>query len=179
MKHRVRIQLITLVGLLALVLSFSATAQTPLGSSEQFKIDQVHRSLDNVDKDLERIATAGRADAAGMALKGARRNLDQARDRLEQFLSRNQDLMSHPDVEAASNRLDQLAAAVEQSVNQPVNHKSAGEPARQATGRCRINAVGLDRLIQIEVAGCRAGRTSRRVAGARVIKRVVKRFIKQ
>jgi len=32
-------------------------AAEPLGSSEQFKVDQVHRSLDNVDKDLERIAT--------------------------------------------------------------------------------------------------------------------------
>ena len=112
---------VLLLSSLVLVPAFALQAAEPLGSSEQFKIDQVHRSLDNVDKDLERIATAGREGTAGMALKGARRNLGQARDRLEQFLSRNRSLISHPDVEAVSSRLDQLAAAVEQSLNQPVN----------------------------------------------------------
>lgn len=98
-----------------MMLAVSAVAQEPLGSSEQFKVDQVHRSLDGVDRDLERIESADREAAAELARKGAERNLDQARERLEQFRSRNPDLQSHPDVEAAAARLDRLASAVAQS----------------------------------------------------------------
>jgi len=113
------ILIILLLSSLTLVSVSTLQAAEPLGSSEQFKVDQVHRSLDNVDKDLERIATADRDAAAAMALKGAQRNLDQARDRFEQFASRHQDLLSHPDVEAASSRLDRLAEAVGQSSAAP------------------------------------------------------------
>ena len=107
-----RHQIIMLSALLTLILAVAAHANEPLGSSEQFKIDQVHRSLDNVAKDLERIESADRDDAAALARRGAQRNLDQARDRLDQFLSRNRELVSHPDVMAASTRLDQLADAI-------------------------------------------------------------------
>ena len=99
--------------MLAAVGSGPAMAETALDSSAQFGVDQVNRSLDNVEKDLERIEIAGNEGAAAMALKGATRNLAQARDRLEQFVSRHPDLASHPQVESARERLNRLAASVD------------------------------------------------------------------
>lgn len=132
MNHRVLMRVMTLGGLLLLALA--ATAQAPLGSSEQFKIDQVNRSLDNVAKDLERVATAGREDAAAMALKGAQRNLDQARDRFDQFASRHQDLLSHPDVEAARSRMDRLADSLDDAEPATLPAEKAGGFLNNAAG---------------------------------------------
>ena len=121
---------------LAMVFSaWSVNADEPLGSSEQFRIDQVHRSLDNVDKDLQRIETADREGAAELALKGAHRNLDQARERLQQFLSRHADLSSHPDVASTQARLQQLAARVDAAGSSGPPIAAAASTAEQSAGQ--------------------------------------------
>lgn len=135
------ILIILLLSSLALAPAFALQAAEPLGSSEQFGVDQIHRSLDNVEKDLERIDSAGNESAAALALKGANRNLAQARDRFEQFVSRHPDLTSHAEVEGASARLDQLGASVANAEPSPSpTQASTGLP--NASARSEAGAAG-------------------------------------
>ncbi|MEX2500388.1 MAG: hypothetical protein WD397_16095 [Wenzhouxiangellaceae bacterium] len=137
---------ILLLSSVALLPALALQAAEPLGSSEQFKIDQVNRSLDNVDKDLERIDSSGNEGARVLALKGANRNLAQARDRFEQFVSRHPDLTSHSEVEGAKARLDRLAASIGNAEPSPSPAKAAaGLPnngARSVAGAARQAVSG-------------------------------------
>lgn len=140
-----RFQLIAVVAVFALY-SAASTSQDaePLGSSEQFRVDQIQRSLDNVDKDLQRIATADREGAASLARKGAERNLAQARERFEQFVARHPELSAHPDVESARARLDRLAAAVEGASSADESDATPAQASVEAGGQSPAPADAIE-----------------------------------
>ncbi|MGK7296038.1 MAG: hypothetical protein ACNS61_09480 [Candidatus Wenzhouxiangella sp. M2_3B_020] len=130
-----------------------ASATPPLDSSEQFRIDQVQRSLDNVDKDLERIDSAGHEGAAAMAQKGANRNLAQARDRLEQLVSRHPELTSHPQVASARERLNRLAASVDGAEPSASPAEVVAGASSQSTGKAVESAGRPAAASESEPAG--------------------------
>src|SRR6056297_398987 len=119
-----------------------AAADEPLGSSQQFMIDQIHRSLDNVDKDIGRFESADRESAAELALKGAARNLEQAGERIEGFRDRYPDLAGHSAFASAAERYRALSTSVPElasSASTPASTPGAAAPSPPAASSAPAN----------------------------------------